>query len=141
MKTKIQDSSTLDQMNSWLFAFSIGMAVVFILIFQSMWAFISEVYFPYAYQAIFFPYFIYLLLSLDSYARGKKINITRHLLLTLSVVILFMPTAYLLITDQVDGHTAIFGDFNPSLEHMPYASALPVIFYLALLAPIKDFLK
>lgn len=141
MKTKIEDSSILDQVNSWPFAFSIGMVFFFILIFQSMWTFISGVYFPYAYQAIFFPYFIYLLLSLASYARGEAINKTRHLLLTISVVILFMPTAYLLITDQVDGHTAIFGDFNPSLEHMPYASALPALFYLALLAPIKDFLK
>lgn len=141
MKTKIEDSSVIDQVNSWPFAFAIVMGALLVLTFQSMWNFVSGLYFSHAYEAIIFPYFIYLLLSLASYGRGEAINKTRHFLLALSVVMLFIPSVYLLITGQVDGHTAVFGDFNPSLEHMPYASALPVLFYLALLAPIKDFLK
>lgn len=140
-KTKFEENSIIDQLNNWPFAFSIGMGVLLILTFQSMWNFVSGLYFSYAYEAIFYPYFIYLMLSLASYGRGEAINKTRHFLLSLSVAMLFMPTMYLLITKQVDGHTAVFGDFNPSLEHMPYASALPVLFYLALLAPIKDLLK
>lgn len=140
-KEKIETGSIISQINSWPFAFMVSLVVVLILIFKSMWNFVSGLYFPYAYEAIFFPYFMYLLFSFVAYSRGDSVNTTRQFLLLLSVVLLFMPSAYLLMTGQVDVHTAIFGDFNPSLEHMPYASALPVIFYLALLAPIKGFMK
>lgn len=140
-KAKIETDSIINQINNWPFAFMLGMVVFLILTFQSMWNFVSGLYFPYAYEAIFFPYFMYLMYSFAAYSKGDSVNTTRQFLLLLSVVLLFMPSVYLLMTGQVDVHAAIFSDFNPSLEHMPYASALPVIFYLALLAPIKDFLK
>lgn len=140
-KTTGEEYSIIDQMNTWPFACMIGMGAFFILTFQSMWNFVSGLYFPYAYEAIFIPYFMYLMFSLASSAKGDSVNKARHFLLLLSVVMLFTPSFYLLVTNQVDARTAIFGDFNPALEHMPYASTLPVLFYLTLLAPIKDFLK
>lgn len=142
MKTKeIEENNLIDQISTWPFVFMISMAVFFVLLMQSMWNFVFGLYFSFAYEAVVIPSMIYLMLTLHSYSKGNPINQLKLLLLAAAFMSLFMPTLYLLTTQQVDFHTAIFGKFNPSLKHMPYANILPFIFLVVLFAPIKNYLK
>jgi hypothetical protein len=128
----------LDQLNTWQMVLLIGMLAGGILLIQGMWNFISGLYFPYAYQAIVMPYAMYLLFSFHQYAVKAIINKTKLLLLNASFALLFLPSVFLFLTGQVDGHTVIFGEFNPKLNHLPYSYLLPFVFFGVLVAPIKN---
>lgn len=139
--TENKSTSIVSQMNTWPIAFFIGLLAFLILTFQSMWNFISGLYFPYAYEAIVAPFFIYVMISIHRYGSGLPVNVARCNLLAFSIALLFSPTIYLLMTNQVNLHEAMFGDFDSTLNHMPYASYLPALFYVALFAPIKNFIQ
>lgn len=130
--------SVLEALGTWSMAFLLGMSVVLILLMQGVWGFISGLYFPYAYEAIVIPYTMYLLNSLYRYANNARINKTKHQLLIVSFAFLFLPSVFLLITGQVDGHTAMFGEFDQTLNHLPYAHILPFVFLGILVAPIRN---
>ncbi|MFV7772438.1 hypothetical protein [Shewanella marisflavi] len=129
---------TLNLLNSWPFAFSFTLAVGAIVIFQSSWDFIAGLYFPHAYDAVVLPLLMYLIWNLNISVQGGNVNRTKLISLMIAFLALFLPTFYLILTDQVDIHTAIFGEYDPTLEHLPYAGILPYIFLGILLAPIKD---
>jgi hypothetical protein len=127
--------TALEAIDNLTFMLLLPCTIFMIYIFQSIWDSISGLYFSHAYEAIVIPYFFYLLFTLKAWSDGKPVNLARHYLLFLALMTLLMPAAYLAMTGQVDPHTAIFGDFNPSLNHMPYASLLPFIFYFCLFTP------
>lgn len=137
----IEDEDIIDQINNWPFAFVISMVFLLVFLVQSMWNVVSGLYFSYAYEAVVWPYIIYQIYSLQCLSNGAQINTLKQLLLASAFALLFMPTIYLLMTEQIDLHTAIFGEFDASLEHMENARVLPFVFLAVLFAPIKNYLK
>ncbi|MBO1897535.1 hypothetical protein HNW13_017500 [Shewanella sp. BF02_Schw] len=137
-QTNERSLSVTEQLHTWPMAILLGMGVALILLMQGVWGFISGLYFPYAYETIVIPYTMYSLFSLYRYANGAIINKTKHQLLIVSFAFLFLPSIFLLLTGQVDGHTAMFGEFDPTLNHLPYAHLLPVVFLGILIAPIRN---
>ena len=143
VKNETQDSlDTLQAISSWPFAILIGYLVFMILIMQGIFSSISGLYFPYAYEAIVFPYTIYTCIYMWSKAAStREMNTYRPALMAGSFIMLFTPAIYLLLTEQVDLHTMMFGEFNSELKHMPFSSLLPYLCFVALLVPLpkKNF--
>lgn len=137
-RTAERKSESLQEFSSWPFAFLIGFLLFMILIMQGIFHGISQLYFPYAYEAIIFSYTIYAALCLWSKASSVGFNQFRPPLMTAAFLMLFTPALYLLLTEQVDLHTMIFGDFNAELKHMPFAGLLPYLCLAALLAPLPS---
>lgn len=138
--TKIVENKTeeLQVSNSWPIAILFGYLVMTILVMQGIFNGISKLYFPYAYEAVVFPYVIYALYFLWSKGSSVCLNTYRPALMTAAFLMLFTPALYLLLTEQIDLHTMIFGDFNAALKHMPFAWLLPYLCIAALLAPLPS---
>lgn len=131
---------TLDVMNSWSFAFMIGFGFFPILIMQSLWDTISGLYFNHAYEAIVMPYTMYLVWNLYKFSVGDNFNKAKVVLMSLAFILLFLPSAFLLASGQLDFYAVIFNQYDPNLSHLPFAGVLPYIALAALLTPYKDFL-
>jgi hypothetical protein len=137
---KIAESKTeaLQAFSSWPFAILIGYLLFMILIMQGIFNGISELYFPYAYEVVVFSYTIYAALYLWSKESSVGFNQYRPVLMAAAFLMLFTPALYLLITEQLDLHTMVFGDFNAELKHMPLAWLIPYLCIVALLVPLPS---
>lgn len=132
---------TLDAINTWPFAFMVGLGFLAILLMQSAWNTISGLYFDYAYEAIVIPYTIYATWNIYRFGNGGTLNKAKLSVMVLAFLLLFLPNAFLLISGQLDFHAIIFNEYDSSLRHLPLAHLLPYIALGAVLLPYKDFLK
>lgn len=123
------------------FGVECALLVAVCILLQSAWGFISGLYFPFAWEMTVLPYVLYISWSFFLQAQGKAINLTKHCLLAACFLMLFSPSFYLVASEQVSIQTAIFGSFDASLQHMPYADMLPKLFLCALISPVKDVLN
>src|SRR5690554_1015411 len=100
---KPNSSETLQVLNTWPVAISMSCLLFIIVILQGIFNSISELYFPYAYEAVVFPYTIYVGLYMWSKIDdpSKGFNPYRPPLMTVAFMMLFTPAFYLLLTEQV----------------------------------------
>lgn len=140
MNNKSDMEETLLIMNSMPFMLLLAMSLMSIFLMQAVWDTISGLYFSYAYEAIVIPYIFYIIWSLLSYSRGDKTNKLKLTLMAIAFAILFIPAKYLILTHQLDINSVIRNTYNPNLNHLPYAYALPFFALAVLFIPYKDFL-
>lgn len=141
----IRNTDSKQNVNERLVALSTSLNVLIIVMFfmkimlvQETWAWrtIEGLYFPYAYEAIMYPYMLYVTYAVVMrYGKSQSVNNIKLLVMCCSLAFMFVPLLYLTFSEQLDLHGAIFSDFNPALNHMPYAEYLPVLCALALFLP------
>lgn len=127
---------TLDTLNSPGVMLIFAFVMVSILMAQDAWRTISGLYFTGS-EFILMAYFVVFIYKLsrladESVERSRKLNA-----MTVGFLLLYVPAMYLAATGQLDFHGVIFSEFNPSLNHLPYAQVLPFIAIMALFVPDK----
>ncbi len=129
-------NNAVDTVNTWPVIMSLFVVLLSVVLLQSAWTTLEGLYFPYAYEAVMFPYVGYCLMELYRYAqRGRVINVIKLSLMGVSFLCLYIPLVYLVASGQLSIRDSIFSDFNPALNHMPYAEYLPILCALALCLP------
>lgn len=129
--------SALDAVSTWSFAFMVAFVVGFVLVTRSLWETIEGLYFPFAWESMVMPLLIISALTLTGQYRNTK----KIAALVVAFISMFLPAIYLYANGTLDFHSLVFSSFDPSLEHMPYAKYLPLLFFAALLTPIKTIVN
>lgn len=130
-------SEVMDAVSTWSFAFMVACIAGLILITRSLWETIEGLYFPYAWQVMVIPLLVLSALTLT----GQYRNTNKIAALVAAFVLMFIPALYLYATGTLDGHGLVFSNFDASLDHMPYAKYLPLLYLAALISPIKTQAK
>ena len=117
----------------------LGMIFMCIQVVQGIWSSISGLYFSDAGTILNITYFFYFIYSFYLWSVYEKVNRTKLVLMCASLLLIFSPALHLLISKQISVATLMQGEFNPSLEHIKWATTLPYIALLAVLIPYNDF--
>lgn len=134
-KTELEEQ--LDLMNSPLTFVAVIGSIVLALTLGDTWRTISGVFAPWT-QVVFAAYFIVATLGLRNWAMKGKTDSIKIFAMICGVVAMYSPALYLLVSGQLDAHAVVFSEFDPSLNHMPYAEFLPVIAIAALFIGKKE---
>lgn len=130
----------LEDLNHPSTFFMVALALVVILFASTAWTAIAGLYFALADLFLIVPYGIYFVFTMMSIGSHQGVNKTKLVLVGISALLVFSPALYLVLTDQITIRLLLTHEFDPNLNHLPFAPLIPWIAVAMILTPVKDYL-